>query len=89
MKRLKRGREEPSFTSASKSVEKIFSDEEEEAPGRDDLNDFIADEDDDLDEVLGDRYRDDRDSYYDDDRVRRPKAGKGMMEMLPEGLSEE
>ncbi|KAG0166605.1 Transcription elongation factor spt6 [Apophysomyces sp. BC1034] len=89
LKRLKRGREEPSFAVSSKSVEKIFSDEEEEAAARDDLNDFIADEDDDLDEVLGDRYRDDRTSYYDNDRARRPKAGKGMMEMLPEGLSED
>ncbi|KAL0092952.1 SH2 domain-containing protein [Phycomyces blakesleeanus] len=58
----------------------------------DDMGDFIADEDedDDLDEVLGDRHRDDRNArYYDENRGRRAKGGKAIMDILPEGLSED
>lgn len=54
----------------------------------DDMGDFIADEDDDddLNEVLGERTKP---RGYDDDRGRRGKASKDMMDILPEGISEE
>lgn len=54
----------------------------------DDMGDFIADEDDedDLDETLGERSQP---RGYDDDRGRRGKANKDMMDILPEGISEE
>ncbi|KAI8366759.1 SH2 domain-containing protein [Radiomyces spectabilis] len=123
LKRLKRGREEPSRAVTTKGVEDIFSDEEEAPAARhepsyddrekdyaeyeshvryrhrdtyDDIGDFIADEDeDDLDEVLGERrYGAGRDEglagdYYDEARGRRGKASKDMMDILPQGLSED
>ncbi|CAO3647097.1 unnamed protein product [Mucor fragilis] len=54
----------------------------------DDMGDFIADEDDedDLDETLGERSQP---RGYDDDRGRRGKANKDMMDILPEGISED
>lgn len=54
----------------------------------DDMGDFIADEDDDddLNETLGERSQP---RGYDDDRGRRGKANKDMMDILPEGISEE
>lgn len=54
----------------------------------DDMGDFIADEDDedDLNETLGERSQP---RGYDDDRARRGKASKDMMDILPEGISEE
>ncbi|KAI8995001.1 SH2 domain-containing protein [Pilobolus umbonatus] len=54
----------------------------------DDMGDFIADEDeDDLNEVLGEGHRESR--GYDMDRGRRNKASKEMMDILPEGISED
>ncbi|KAI8081499.1 SH2 domain-containing protein [Halteromyces radiatus] len=59
----------------------------------DDMGDFIADEDeDDLDQVLGERHFGQRDDgaatgYYDDHGHTQP--GKGIMDMLPEGISED
>ncbi|RCI04677.1 Transcription elongation factor spt6 [Rhizopus stolonifer] len=53
----------------------------------DDMGDFIADEDeeDDLNEVLGERNQ----ARYDEDRGRRGKANKDMMNILPAGISED
>lgn len=51
----------------------------------DDMGDFIADEDDDLEEALGERSQV---RGYDDDRGRRGKSNKELMEMLPKGISE-
>lgn len=59
----------------------------------DDMGDFIADEDeDDLDQVLNERRFGQRNDgaaagYYDDRGHAQP--GKGIMDMLPEGISEE
>lgn len=59
----------------------------------DDMGDFIADEDeDDLDQVLNERRFGQRNDgaaagYYDDRGHVQP--GKGIMDMLPEGISEE
>ncbi|KAI8645252.1 SH2 domain-containing protein [Parasitella parasitica] len=55
----------------------------------DDMGDFIADEDDDdddLNETLGERSKP---RGYDDDGKRRGKASKDMMNILPEGISED
>lgn len=55
----------------------------------DDMGDFIADEDeedDDLNEVLGERAQSRR---YNDERRGRRMANKDMMSILPEGISEE
>ncbi|KAI9256228.1 SH2 domain-containing protein [Sporodiniella umbellata] len=55
----------------------------------DDMGDFIADEDeedDDLNEALGERTQARR---YDDDRRSRRMANKDMMNILPEGLNED
>lgn len=54
----------------------------------DDMGDFIADEDDedDLNEVVGERSQP---RGYDDERRGRGKASKEMMDILPEGISEE
>lgn len=57
------------------------------------MGDFIADEDeDDLDQVLGERRYGNRDDgaaagYYDESERNQP--GKGIMDILPEGISEE
>ncbi|KAG2212645.1 hypothetical protein INT47_000622 [Mucor saturninus] len=54
----------------------------------DDMGDFIADEDDeddDLNEVLGERAQ----PRYEDARRGRGKASKEMMDILPEGISED
>ncbi|KAI9308291.1 SH2 domain-containing protein [Cunninghamella echinulata] len=59
----------------------------------DDMGDFIADEDeDDLDQVLGERRFGNRDDgaatgYYDEGERNQP--GKAIMDMLPEGISED
>lgn len=52
------------------------------------MGDFIADEDedDDLNEALGQRNQS---RGYDDDRGRRGKSNKELMEMLPQGIGEE
>lgn len=54
----------------------------------DDMGDFIADEDDDddLNEVLGERSQP---RGYDDDRRVRGKANKEMLDILPAGISED
>ncbi|RCI00227.1 Transcription elongation factor spt6, partial [Rhizopus stolonifer] len=55
----------------------------------DDMGDFIADEDeedDDLNEVLGERAQSRR---YNDERRGRRMANKDMMSILPEGISED
>ncbi|KAI8071784.1 SH2 domain-containing protein [Gongronella butleri] len=97
LKRLKRGRQLDDQTRTKTSMD-IFSDEEgedeqqaaaEPAPYRrrdyDDMGDFIADEDeDDLDQLIGDRRRDEV-GGFDDGR----KAGKDILDMLPEGISED
>lgn len=52
----------------------------------DDMGDFIADEDDDdLNEVLGERAQ----PRYEDARRGRGKANKDMLNILPEGISED
>lgn len=52
----------------------------------DDMGDFIADEDDDLDEAIGERGKA---RGYEDERGRRGKSNKELMEMLPQGIGEE
>lgn len=105
MKRLKRGRQEEEPTArAERAVDKFFSDEEEEAAavedqmeedddryrGRggyvqqyDDLNDFIAEEDED------ERYEDERGMDYARPAAPRGRLTKDMMDILPQGLTEE
>ncbi|KAG2224925.1 hypothetical protein INT45_010874 [Circinella minor] len=102
LKRLKRGRQEETDDQDA-AAEKFFSDEEqyEEAQEEqqveedhyapqyrhrqvyDDMDDFIAEEDDE------EGVEDDRADLYNREVPRRGRASKDMMDILPEGLSED
>ncbi|ORX62353.1 transcription elongation factor Spt6 [Hesseltinella vesiculosa] len=102
LKRLKRGRQLDDQPRTKTSID-MFSDDEADdnqhaaQPDQnipsyrrremyDEMGDFIADEDeDDLDQILGERRHDEAAGFDDVSR----KAGKDILDMLPDGISED